>query len=53
MLGAWQLKHRPATFEDLGTEAIHRMEVEDFSCIVAYDSEGNDVYKEAVKKYGR
>ncbi len=40
-------------FEDLGTEAIHRMDVEDFSCIVAYDSEGNDVYKEAIKKYGR
>lgn len=40
-------------FEDLGTEAIHRMEVEDFSCIVAYDSEGNDLYKEAIKKYGR
>ncbi len=40
-------------FEDLGTEAIHRMEVEDFSCIVAYDPEGNDVYKEAVKTYGR
>ncbi|MEE9201321.1 MAG: Fe-S-containing hydro-lyase [Candidatus Brocadiales bacterium] len=40
-------------FEDLGTEAIHRMEVEDFSCIVAYDPEGNDVYKEAIKTYGR
>ncbi|MFQ5861898.1 MAG: Fe-S-containing hydro-lyase [Candidatus Brocadiales bacterium] len=40
-------------FEDLGTEAIHRMEVEDFSCIVAYDSKGNDLYKEAIKKYGR
>ncbi len=40
-------------FEDLGTEAIHRMEVEDFSCIVAYDPEGNDVYKEAIKAYGR
>ncbi len=40
-------------FEDLGTEAIHRMEVEDFSCIVAYDPEGNDIYKEAIEKYGR
>ena len=40
-------------FEDLGTEAIHRMEVENFSCIVAYDPEGNDVYKEAIKTYGR
>lgn len=40
-------------FEDLGTEAIHRMEVENFSAIVAYDSEGNDLYKEAIKKYGK
>ncbi|MDO8125870.1 MAG: Fe-S-containing hydro-lyase [Candidatus Brocadiales bacterium] len=40
-------------FEDLGTEAIHRMEVENFSAIVAYDSEGNDLYKEAIKQYGR
>lgn len=40
-------------FEDLGTEAIHRMEVENFSAIVAYDSEGNDLYKKAIEQYGR
>lgn len=40
-------------FKDLGTEAVYRLEVEDFYCIVAYDSEGNDLYKEAMAKYGR
>ena len=31
-------------YEDLGTEAVRRYVVEDFPCIVAIDSEGNDVY---------
>ncbi len=32
-------------YEDLGTEAIRELVVEDFPAIVAYDSEGNSVYK--------
>lgn len=32
-------------YEDLGTEAIRRYTVEDFPCIVAIDSEGNNVYE--------
>lgn len=32
-------------YEDLGTEAIRRLEVVDFPAIVAYDSYGNSVYK--------
>ena len=32
-------------YEDLGTEAVRRYTVEDFPCIVAIDSEGNNVYK--------
>lgn len=31
-------------YEDLGTEAIRRLEVVDFPAIVAYDSLGGDVY---------
>ncbi len=31
-------------YEDLGTEAIHKLIVEDFPVIVAYDSYGNSVY---------
>lgn len=33
-------------YEELGTEAIRRLEVVDFPAIVAYDSMGNSVYKE-------
>ena len=33
-------------YDDLGTEAIRRLEVVDFPAIVAYDSHGNSVYKE-------
>ncbi|MDR1136723.1 MAG: FumA C-terminus/TtdB family hydratase beta subunit [Synergistaceae bacterium] len=32
-------------FPELGTEAIRRLEVEDFPAIVAIDSEGNDIYE--------
>ncbi len=34
-------------YEDLGTEAVRRLEVVDFPAIVAYDSYGHSVYKEA------
>ena len=33
-------------YEDLGTEAIRRLEVFDFPAIVAYDARGETVYKE-------
>jgi len=32
-------------YEDLGTEAIRKLQVVDFPAIVAYDSDGNSVYK--------
>lgn len=32
-------------YEDLGTEAIRKLQVVDFPAIVAYDAEGNSVYK--------
>ena len=32
-------------YEDLGTEAVRRYTVEEFPCIVAVDSRGNNVYK--------
>ena len=31
-------------FEDLGPEAIHKLEVEDFPLVIAIDHEGNDIY---------
>ena len=38
-------------YDDLGTEAIRRLEVEDFPVIVVIDSEGTDLYEQAAKKY--
>lgn len=40
-------------YEDLGTEAIRRLEVKDFPVIVVLDSEGNDLYETAVKEFAR
>ena len=38
-------------YEDLGAEAIRRLEVSDFPCIVANDCYGGDLFQEGVKKY--
>ncbi len=40
-------------YEDLGPEAIRRLEVEDFPAIVVNDTRGNDLYVEGVRRYGR
>lgn len=37
-------------YEDLGAEAIHRLEVENFPVIVVIDSQGNNCYEEVGKK---
>jgi fumarate hydratase subunit beta len=36
-------------YEDLGTEAIRRLEVAEFPAIVAYDSHGETIYKKEVR----
>ena len=38
-------------YDDLGTEAIRRLEVKDFPVIVVMDSEGSDLYETAVAEY--
>lgn len=38
-------------YDDLGTEAIRKMRVEDFPVIVVIDSEGNNLYETAVANY--
>lgn len=38
-------------YDDLGTEAIRKLEVENFPVIVVIDSEGNDLYETAVWEY--
>jgi len=40
-------------YEDLGTEAIRRLYVEDFPVIVANDIYGGDVFEEGRKKYAK
>lgn len=40
-------------YDDLGTEAIRRLEVEHFPVIVVIDCEGNNLYETAVKEYAR
>jgi fumarate hydratase subunit beta len=38
-------------FDELGPEAIRKLEVEDFPVIVINDTRGNDLYKQNVAKY--
>ncbi len=38
-------------YEDLGAEAIRKLEVEDFPVIVVMDSEGNNLYETAIQEY--
>ncbi len=38
-------------FEDLGTEAIHRLEVKDFPLVVAMDAKGNNLFESGPAQY--
>lgn len=38
-------------YDDLGTEAIRKLEVKNFPVIVVMDAEGNDLYLTAVREY--
>ena len=38
-------------YEDLGTEAVRKLEVEDFPVIVVADCHGNNLYESAMKEY--
>ena len=38
-------------YEDLGTEAVRKLEVADFPVIVVMDSQGNNLYETAINKY--
>ena len=40
-------------YEDLGPEAIHRYEVEDFPAVVCIDADGNNLYESEPPKYRR
>ncbi len=44
-------KAEVVAYEDLGTEAVRRLEVEEFPLIVAYDTFGGDVFLNGISKY--
>jgi len=45
------LRSEVIAYDDLGTEAIRKLEVKDFPVIVVIDSEGNDLYETAIEQY--
>jgi fumarate hydratase subunit beta len=40
-------------YEDLGAEALRRLEVEDFPAIVVNDIYGGDAYEDGLRQYSR
>ena len=40
-------------YDDLGTEAIRKLEVKNFPVIVVIDKDGNNLYETAIKEYCR
>ena len=38
-------------YEDLGAEAIRKIEIRDFPVIVVIDSQGNNLYETAIKEF--
>jgi fumarate hydratase subunit beta len=47
------VKAEVVAYEDLGPEAIRRLEVKDFPVIVVNDAHGGDLYEEGVSSYRR
>ena len=46
-------KSEVVAYEDLGTEAIRKLEVENFPVIVVIDSEGKNLYESAIREYSQ
>ncbi len=44
-------KSKIIAYDDLGTEAIRELEVENFPVIVVIDSKGNDLYETVIEQY--
>ena len=44
-------KSEVVCYDDLGAEAIRKLEVENFPVIVVIDSEGNNLYETAILEY--
>lgn len=46
-------KSEVIAYDDLGTEAIRKLEVENFPVIVVIDAQGNNLYETAIQDYQR
>ena len=53
VLSRFVKKSEVVAYEDLGTEAIRRLEVEGFPAIVVNDCHGGDLYQDGMKAYAR
>jgi len=53
VLSAFVKKLEVVAYEDLGTEAIRRLEVEGFPAMVVNDCHGGDLYQDGMKQYAR
>lgn len=53
LLGQRIVKSEAVAYPELGTEAIHRFEVNDFPAVVAIDSQGGNIYQRGRTEYGR
>lgn len=42
---------RVIAYDDLGTEAVRKLEIKDFPVIVVMDAHGNDLYETAARQY--
>lgn len=51
LIGKCVKKAEIVTYEDLGAEAIRRLEVEDLPIVVVIDSEGNNLYEQGREAY--
>jgi fumarate hydratase subunit beta len=53
VLSQFVKKAEIVAYEDLGTEAIRRLEVEGFPAIVLYDCHGGDLYQDGQREFAR
>jgi fumarate hydratase subunit beta len=53
VLSEYVKKLEVVAYEDLGTEAIRRLEVENFPVMVINDCHGGDLYQDGMKAYAR
>ena len=51
LIADWITSCEVIAYEDLGAEAIHKLEVRDFRVVVANDAHGGDLFEEGIARY--